>query len=99
MSWAHPENIVWLLFLPVFIALAFYVNYWKTNARKQFADYNLIKRLFPHQSNKRYWFKVVLISFGILFSGLALMDPLYGEEEIKIKREGIDIADFFMINQ
>lgn len=91
MSWAHPENIVWLLFLPVFIGLAFYVNYWRKNARKQFADSHLLDRLFSSQSKNRNGLNVVLISLGILFAGLALMDPLYGEEEVKIKREGVDI--------
>ena len=33
-----------------------------------------------------------MLSLGLLFSVIALMDPLYGEENVKIKREGIDIV-------
>ena len=92
MSWAHPENIVWLLFLPLFLGLAIYVSQWKVSARKKFADSSLIKRLFPTDSHSKYWTKVILISLGILLSVLALMDPLFGEEELKVKREGTDIV-------
>lgn len=92
MSWAHPENIVWLLFLPLFIGLAIYVSQWKVNARKKFADSSLLKRLFPTDSDSKYWTKVILLSLGILLSVFALMDPLFGEEELKVKREGIDIV-------
>ena len=91
MSWAHPENIVWLVFLPLFIGLAIYVRQWKGKARKKFADANLLNRLFPNDSHSKYWTQVVLISLGIVFSVFALMDPLFGEEELKVKREGIDL--------
>lgn len=92
MDWAKPENIVWLVFLPIFIGLAMYVFYWRKKTRILFAESNLIERLFPKNSTSKYWLSVILVCLGVLFSVFALMDPLFGEEQVKVKREGIDIV-------
>ena len=92
MSWALPENSIWFLFIPIFIGLAIYVYNWRKKTREKFADSNLIPKLFPSVSNSRSTLKIILILVGFILGVLALMDPLYGEEEIKIKREGIDIV-------
>lgn len=91
MDWGYPENIVWLLFVPVFIGLSVFVYRWRKKARRKFADTELISRLFGKQP-KANWLSVFLISLGFILSVLALMDPLYGEEEIQAKREGTDIV-------
>jgi Ca-activated chloride channel family protein len=91
MNWAQPEHIIWILCLPIFLGLSYYVYRWRLQTRAAFADSKLIKKLFPDTSNSRYWTKIFLISAGILFAVIALMDPLYGEEEIKVKREGVDV--------
>lgn len=92
MDWGNFENIIWILIVPIFIAASFYIYRWKISAREKFADKELIEKLFPLKSGKKYWTSVVLLSLGLLFSVIALMDPLYGEENVKIKREGIDIV-------
>lgn len=92
MDWGKFENIAWLIFLILFIGLSFHLYKWKIKTREQFADANLINSIFPQISKKRFWLKTILASAGILFLILALMDPLFGEEEIKVKREGIDIV-------
>lgn len=92
MEWGNFENIIWILIVPIFIAASFYIYRWKISAREKFADKELIEKLFPLKSGKKYWTSVVLLSLGLLFSVIALMDPLYGEENVKIKREGIDIV-------
>jgi Ca-activated chloride channel family protein len=92
MNWAKPENIIWLIFLPLFVGLAFYVFNWRKNAKSTFADRHLISKIFPFNSDFRFWLSIILISLTILFGVLALMDPLFGEEKIKVKREGIDIV-------
>ncbi len=91
MDWNKPENIAWLIFLFVFISLAIYFYRWRLRTRKKFADESLIPFIFPVISKRSYWLKVTLSSFGVLFLVLALMDPLFGEEEVKVKREGIDV--------
>ncbi|MDX9704157.1 MAG: VWA domain-containing protein [Weeksellaceae bacterium] len=91
MDWAHLENSIWLFTLPIFIGLALYVYRWRMRARKKFADEELIQRLFPAAKKSYYGLKVVLVSLSLLFSILALMDPLMGEEKTQIKREGTDI--------
>lgn len=92
MDWGNFENIIWILIVPIFIAASFYIYRWKISAREKFADKELIEKLFPLKSGKKFWTSVVLLSLGLLFSVIALMDPLYGEENVKIKREGIDIV-------
>lgn len=92
MEWGNFENIIWILIVPIFIAASFYIYRWKISAREKFADKELIEKLFPLKSGKKFWTSVVLLSLGLLFSVIALMDPLYGEENVKIKREGIDIV-------
>lgn len=92
MDWGKFENITWLIFLILFIGLAVHVYKWRIKTRANFADANLINSIFPETSNNRFRFKIILTSIGILFLVIALMDPLFGEEEIKVKREGIDIV-------
>ena len=91
MEFAKAENIIWLLFLPIFWLLAVYIFNWRKRVKNEFGDAHLVQKLFPKTSDFKYWFSVVLLSFAFLFSVLALMDPLFGEEEVKIKREGVDV--------
>ncbi|HLV24012.1 MAG TPA: VWA domain-containing protein [Moheibacter sp.] len=91
MDWAQPENITWLIFLPIFIGLAIYVYNWRKRTREKFADSALLPKLFPTDSKSDYVVKTIIIAMGFLLGVLALMDPLFGEEEVKIKREGVDI--------
>lgn len=90
MDWGKPENIIWLLLIPIFIGLSVYVNKWRIAARNKFSDSELVSRLFTSHPG-RYWLKMVLVSIGLLFMVLALMDPLAGEEEVQARREGTDI--------
>lgn len=92
MDWGRFENIAWLLFLILFIGLSLHFYRWRIKTKEKFADSNLINQIFPETSKNHFWLKVILVSLGILFLVIALMDPLFGEEEIKVKREGIDIV-------
>src|SRR5690606_1943164 len=92
MNWAVPENSIWFLWVPIFIGLAIYVLNWRKKTKEKFADSHLIPQLFPAASGSRYFLKLMLVLIGLILSILALMDPLFGEEEVKIKREGIDIV-------
>ncbi len=92
MNWAVPENSIWFLLVPIFIGLAIYVHSWRKKTKEKFADSHLIPQLFPAVSGTRYFLKLMLVLTGLILAVLALMDPLFGEEEVKIKREGIDIV-------
>lgn len=92
MNWAVPENSIWFLLVPIFIGLAIYVHSWRKKTKEKFADSHLIPQLFPAVSGPRYFLKLMLVLTGLILAVLALMDPLFGEEEVKIKREGIDIV-------
>src|SRR5690625_2108431 len=88
MEWGYFENIIWILIVPIFIAASFYIYRWKISAREKFAAKELIEKLIPLQSGKKYWTSVVMLSLGSLLSVIALMDPIYGEEIDTIKRLG-----------
>lgn len=91
MEWGKPENIIWLGLVLVFILLAVRTHLWRIRTRKKFADEEIIPRLFINFSPRRQLWNVILVSLGLVFITISLMDPLFGEEEVKIKREGIDV--------
>lgn len=92
MDWGQIENGYWFLFVAIFIGLSVYVQGWRKSTRKKFADEHLIEKLFPKNTHKNHWKSTLLIALGLIFAVLALMDPLYGEEEVQLKREGIDLV-------
>lgn len=92
MDWGQFGNSIWLLVIPIFLGLAYRMFQWREKARMKFADSHLIQKLFPNQTSSRYWWKTFLVVLALFFAILALMDPLYGEEEVKIKREGVDVV-------
>lgn len=92
MDWGNFANIAWLLFLVLFVGMAVRLYRWRIRTRENFADSNLIGSIFPEISPGRFWLKISLTSLGILFLVLAMMDPLFGEEEVRVKREGIDVV-------
>lgn len=92
MEWGNIENIIWSLVVLLFLGLAVRMFLWRKKTREKFADSEMIQRIFPNTSHSRYWLKVVFASLALLFMVLALMDPLFGEEEVQVKREGIDLV-------
>lgn len=91
MDWAFYGYIYWMIFPAIFIVLAYRLYKWRQKARAEFADDHLIQKIFPQASGPSYWFKTILMTVALILAILALMGPLYGEEEVKIKREGVDV--------
>lgn len=92
MQWGDIQQIGWMLILMIIITLSVHVYRWRERVKKNFADHELLGVVFPITSSKRYAFKLILGCLAIFFIILALMDPLYGEKEVEVKREGVDMV-------
>jgi Ca-activated chloride channel family protein len=85
MNFAHIEYLLGLLVLIpiVFIAIKFIA--WKKNS------WNILHTNNTKQKNTLLLFKLVFISFSIVFLIIGVADPLLSIGEKKITNEGIDI--------
>lgn len=92
MDWGQIDNRFWFIFVMIFIALSIYVQRWRVATRKKFVDEDLADKFFPKNNTKSHWKTIVLMSLGMILIVLSLMDPLYGEEKVQLKREGIDLV-------
>ena len=92
MQWGELHNIWLIILLVIVIYLSITVFQWRERVKKTFADKELFPFVFPITSSKRYGFKIVAFCVALFFIVLALMDPLYGERDIQVKREGIDMV-------
>ncbi len=92
MQWGAIHNIWWLLILGLIVFLSYRVYSWRENVKKNFADQKLFSFVFPESSAKKFGLKLILSCVGLFFIIIALMDPLAGNENKEVSREGIDIV-------
>ncbi len=92
MQWGELNNIWLMILLVIVIYLSITVYQWRERVKKTFADKELFPFVFPITSSKRYGFKIVAFCVALFFMVIALMDPLYGNRDIQVKREGIDMV-------
>ena len=92
MQWGELHNIWLMILLFVVIFLSITVFQWRERVKKTFADKDLFPFVFPITSSKRYGFKIVAFCVALFLMVIALMDPLYGERDVQVKREGIDMV-------
>lgn len=92
MEWGKFENIIWLSALVIIFILAYRTYKWRKRTFEQFADQPLLPKLIPNLSHQKFLLRLILPTIGLFLCIIALMDPLFGEEEIKIQKEGIDIV-------
>jgi len=88
---AHPEYLVALSVVPVFIILFIVMRFMKRKAWKQLGDPSLLSRLAPSVSKGKPVVKMILfcISYSLLVVGLA--NPQIGTKLEEVKREGVDV--------
>ena len=92
MQWGDFGQIVWLLALLVIIILSVNVYRWRERVKNTFADKSLQPFIFPMISSRKFLAKLILSCAAIFLIVIALMDPLWGQREVEVKREGIDIV-------
>jgi Ca-activated chloride channel family protein len=91
IHWAGFDRII---FLPIFLVLIFFIirNYRRiTHAATLLVHTTHRVTIFPHFSPRRQWLKAFLLSSGIMFIFLALLQPQWGKKEHTIAQEGRDV--------
>jgi Ca-activated chloride channel family protein len=88
------QNISYLYILaaiPFFIALYFYIQFWKKNTTKKIGDERLVNELTKHHSNKKFAIKFVLIIMAFAGCVLALANLRSVKGKETISKNGIDV--------
>ena len=78
--------------LPILWGAYFLVMGWKRRAQNRFAQVGLMEKLSPHRSKFKPAFKLLMLSLGISFLILGLVNPKIGTQLETVKREGVDIV-------
>ena len=78
--------------LPILWVAYFLVMGWKRRAQNRFAQVGLMEKLSPHRSKFKPAFKLLMLSLGISFLILGLVNPKIGTQLETVKREGVDIV-------
>ena len=78
--------------LPLLWVAYFLVMGWKRSAQNRFANLVLMEKLSPHRSKFKPALKLLMLSLGICFLILGLVNPKIGTQLETVKREGVDIV-------
>ena len=78
--------------LPILWVSYFFVMRWKRRAQNRFAQVGLMEKLSPERSKFKPAFKLLMLSLGISFLILGLVNPKIGTQLETVKREGVDIV-------
>ncbi len=81
-----------LLIIPIMIIGFLFLKTWKKNIQKKYISENLLQFLSPNISNFKPRIKLLFLILFILFSTIALVNPMIGTELKTVKREGVDIV-------
>lgn len=88
----EPIYFYALAIIPVMIVIFLLVLWWKKRTQKKFADLELLEQLAPNSSVFKSTLKLLILSLGITFLVLALVNPKMGSKLKTVKREGVDIV-------
>ena len=78
--------------LPILWVSYILVMRWKRRAQNRFAQVGLMEKLSPERSKFKPAFKLLMLSLGISFLILGLVNPKIGTQLETVKREGVDIV-------
>lgn len=93
MYFLEDKTYLWfLLVIPAILLLYAFVLFWKKRTQKKFADKELLNKLSPNRSTAKSIFKIVLLSLGLGFLVLGLVNPQFGTKLETVKREGVDVV-------
>lgn len=92
ITWEKPYYAILFLLILGVIWLFIQLNIWRKKVRTAFADESLQEDIFGKTTTSWLSFKNIFLIMALIFSVIALMGPKWGEEEQRLKREGIDIA-------
>lgn len=88
----EPIYFYLLTIIPVLIVIFLLVLWWKKRTQKKFANQELLEKLAPNKSTFKSVLKLLILSLGITFLVLALVNPKMGSKLKTVKREGVDVV-------
>lgn len=88
----HPEYLLALINIVMFLALFLIARRWRSQALKRFGESGLVGRLHPFAAPGRRWVKWMLGSLAFAALVLAIANPLIGRQKEKTTRVGIDVV-------
>jgi len=88
---ANPEYLNLLYFIPVLLAVYWYLNNYRKKMLENFAGIELHKILFPQDSNLKHWIKFILILSALTSLIFAAANPQVGTRMQEVKQTGIDV--------
>jgi len=88
----EPKYFLAFIFLPI-LFLVYVAHYiWKKRKQKQFGDASILQQLAPESSTFKSFLKLFVVSLGITFLIIALVNPKVGTKIETVKREGVDVV-------
>lgn len=88
----EPLLLYLLLLIPLLVTLFLFHTYWKKSKQKEFADFELIKKLAPEKSRFKPVLKFVTLLLALSALIVALVNPKIGTKMETVKRQGIDVV-------
>lgn len=88
----QPIYFYLLAILPIVWLGYFMVLWWQKRTQKKFANPSLLKRLSPERSIFKSMLKMVVLSLGLAFLVIGLVNPKMGTALKTVKRSGVDVV-------
>ena len=87
-----PFYLYFFSILPVLWIGYLVVATWKRNVQTRFAQSSLMEKLSPNRSKFKPVLKLLLLTLGVSFLIVGLVNPKIGTQLETVKREGVDIV-------
>ncbi len=87
-----PFYLYFFSILPVLWIGYLVVARWKRNVQTRFAQSSLMEKLSPNRSKFKPVLKLLLLTLGVSFLIVGLVNPKIGTQLETVKREGVDIV-------
>ena len=88
----EPKYFYLFAVIAVLLVMYFAVSIWKRKKQKEFSDLALLKKLSPGKSKFKPALKITMVSLGLAFLILGLVNPKMGTQLKTVKRQGVDIV-------
>jgi Ca-activated chloride channel family protein len=88
----EPIYFYLLAIIPAMIVVFLLVLWWKKRTQRKFSNTDLLKRLAPNSSTFKSVLKLMMLSLGIAFLVISLVNPKMGSKLKTVKREGVDVV-------
>ena len=91
-SWLRPEDAIWLVCVPVVLAIGVWGLRSRTRGLTRLIDPRHAGRFVPGRSRTRAWARVALAAAALLFLTLSLLGPVRGYSLREVERKGLDLV-------